>query len=197
MIKNNILFLKIISFGLTRKQTEKVIKQYDKDYIEEILGVVEKEFKAGKIDNIAAYTLSALREDYRPKRALPKEKHKIKRECRETSRELLERLQRDFDAYRLQTALGNLSEQERKDLETQFVEKLDRGEGGDAIIRKFYNNHGFEHKAVISMFRYFARQRLLSEPKKAEFHDFVKQRGYDLDELQPVLSSPPQLAIPS
>jgi plasmid replication initiation protein len=57
-----------LKFGLSKKQQEDVLSSYSPEYIAEKINVVEASpsFKAGKINNLAKYFLSALKDDYQP-----------------------------------------------------------------------------------------------------------------------------------
>jgi hypothetical protein len=189
--KQHFLFLRLISFGLTEKQAAKVLEDQEQDYIEEILTVVEKDFDASKVDNLSAYTLAALRDDYRPKEPpLKKEGEEVKAreqarlKQKQAAQTLLEGLHKEFEEHRLQTALAKLTEKRRSDLESRFVEKIMNGREGDTLTRRLYKAHGLEHKSVASMFRHFARQELLGAVGEGEFLAFVASQGHDLAAIQ-------------
>ncbi|CAG7651230.1 replication initiation protein [Paenibacillus allorhizosphaerae] len=52
-------------FGLNEAQISEILNKYDEPYIVSNLDVVEQAVKLGKVRNVTAYTLSALRDDYR------------------------------------------------------------------------------------------------------------------------------------
>ena len=66
----------ISGFDLTAKQARSFLEDYDENYIEGNLKVVEKHKKEGSIKNIGAYTFQALTNDYR-KKELKKENGKV------------------------------------------------------------------------------------------------------------------------
>ena len=69
-----------LKFGLSKKQQADVFSAYTPDYIAEKISVIETSpsFKAGKINNLAKYFLSALKEDYQPIKS-SKPSHKVER----------------------------------------------------------------------------------------------------------------------
>ena len=80
---NEILYKRLkIYFLLTHSQAENIMRTYAEDYIIDVIDEVERRIKEGKkIDNIAAYTLKALKEDWRPKKSqFEIEKEKVKLE---------------------------------------------------------------------------------------------------------------------
>lgn len=66
---NELLRERLESFGLTKKQAADMLSVHDEVYILENLAMVERCLDEGKIKviNLARYTYSALRDDYRPK----------------------------------------------------------------------------------------------------------------------------------
>lgn len=57
-----------LTFGLSKKQVEEVMSDYDRDYILEKITIIESSgnFINGKINNLAKYLISALKDDYQP-----------------------------------------------------------------------------------------------------------------------------------
>lgn len=62
-----------LKFGLSKKQLDDVFSAYTADYIVSKMTLIENSasFKAGKINNLAKYFLSALQEDYQPTKSSP------------------------------------------------------------------------------------------------------------------------------
>ena len=56
-------------FNLTSGQADVVISRYAPTYVADVLKLVEREQKRGKVRNLAAYTWKAITEDYRPSQA--------------------------------------------------------------------------------------------------------------------------------
>ena len=71
--KSTLLERLVDDFGIKAKQAMQFLEKYDKEYIEGNLEVIEKQVKAGKVNNIAAYTSQALTNDYRKKKKKQKQ----------------------------------------------------------------------------------------------------------------------------
>ncbi len=186
------------SFGLTNKQIEDVLAAHDEAYVVGNLEVVERSLEAGKVEaeNLAKYTYSALRDDYRPKEPPPaimakiakQEGAKSEAKQRKAAKKRLDQLETEFTAHRLTSALADLSDQERKQLEANFLESLEEeGNLSGSMVRKHYLKSGFASKIVQGHFRTYARKRILSEPTDHEFEFFVKDQDENLPTLRAAL----------
>ncbi len=186
------------SFGLTNKQIEDVLAAHDEAYIVGNLGVVERNLEAGKVEaeNLAKYAYCALRDDYRPKDVPPAVKAKMAKqeaaksqlEKRKATQKRLAQLETEFTAHRLTSALAELSDQERKQLEANFLESLEEeGNLSGSMVRKHYLKSGFASKIVQGHFRTYARKRILSEPTDHEFELFVNDQDENLPTLRAAL----------
>lgn len=110
----------IKQFSLSPTQAERALNEYDSEFIEEKMQVVEasKNYQLGKVKNLAAYFLSALKNDYQ----LPKTCQDIiqqKKREKEITRSNLKELERLFDE--IESAYNSFRE-ERID---QYIECLD------------------------------------------------------------------------
>ena len=65
---NNLSEILKVQFGLSKKQLEDVLSNYESQYILEKISIIQSSssYKLGKIANLAKYLLSALQEDYQP-----------------------------------------------------------------------------------------------------------------------------------
>ena len=140
------LFERLLSFGLTRTQASKAIKNLDEDHITENLDIVEAHVKAGKeIDTVAGYTWSALFTDYRPKKTKVEveieekqaEKKKQQRAAK-VAREATEQKQKEEETrkereenQRLDGVFAGLSNQDQQEInqqaERRFIAGLSTG----------------------------------------------------------------------
>jgi hypothetical protein len=151
----------------------------------ENLDIVEKDYLAGKVHILPAYTRSALQEDYRPKlsrleqaRQTVREQQGVDNMNREKARDAIKGLQRDFGKARLQEVLEKLAENEYEALKLHFEE----ANKANPLFRRWLKR-GFEHPVVQSLFRAFAGEKLLSEPAEGEFSRFASSQGADLAAL--------------
>jgi hypothetical protein len=149
-------------YGLTNSQARKILDICDDEYIIQNLDVVEKDYQAGKVESLSAYTLAALKEDYRPKQAAyeakPAERKALEAQAKE-EQQRLETQKRELEAQRLQQALDALSEQELQELQKRFLEH----HKSNRLLRRWLKQ-GFEHKVVQGLFRAFAAELLFQEP---------------------------------
>lgn len=77
-------------FGLQAKAIDQVLAQYDKNYIAENLEVVRSDAKRGRIKDIPAYTMSALKTDYRKKRSGLEEEQLATQQAKQIGIDLME-----------------------------------------------------------------------------------------------------------
>ena len=179
------LYEQLLSFGLTEAQARRVMEDHDEALVADVLAVVEQEYRAGKVENLPAYTISAIRGDFRRKPA-PFERAKREQSAqrkqaaeRQLQEEELQELEASFEAQRLDAALSALSPSERETLKNAFCQALEEGAmPGAALVREQYTKAGFDSMAVKSMFRSYARERLLSKQRdEAAFQAFLAARG--------------------
>jgi hypothetical protein len=130
---------------------------------------VERDFRAGKVENLAAYTLAALKTDCRRKTAPREQQQAARKATKRQERDAAERAEAEREreaqtAHRaLSEALAALSPAQRQALEAEFIAALEAGRlPGAAVLKEQYEKSGFESIIVQSMFRGFARERLLS-----------------------------------
>lgn len=185
-------YQRLISFGLTVRTANKALADYDIQYIEDNLKVAELDFKAGRVKNLPAYTVAALRDDYRPgpsviEQAVMDQKNSQvhTKELRDGAVHLLICLYKEYERIRLDRALEQLGEDERMALEEHFKSMLHSATGaGDAVIRKFFLKGGLASPPVQAVYRAMVKERLLEPVEEQAFADFIVQSGYDADELK-------------
>jgi hypothetical protein len=90
-------------------------------------------------------------------------------------------LRKEFERHRLEQALDGLSQQNVKALRQQFLKHHE----GNCFFERWIKQ-GFEHRVVQSLFRVFAAEVLLKEPKEGEFEAFVRSQREDLTLLRKI-----------
>jgi hypothetical protein len=154
-------------FGLSTAQLDKLIANYSFGVIAKKIELIEdsNNYKQGKINNLAAYLLKALKEDYQPPKASA---HKLKSKQQvEYEAELAEkRLSREYNNYKiniLNTALDQLNEDVLIGLKEEFYKK--------------YNCRPKQSEAGYSpMFRNFIRESYPElVPACMSFEEFTSQ----------------------
>ena len=161
---------KLASLGLTEQQIRVALASREPMYLEDNIAIVERDLAAGKVQNLPAYLLAALREDYRPQAqrgvsvaspAVSEAEGSVEQGA-EAPETVLERLRTQFLALQLQTALDRLAPAEREALERDYIARLEQGDGFESrLIRGLYRKSGLHSKIVESHFRAFARERLV------------------------------------
>jgi hypothetical protein len=164
------LLARLGAYGLTGPQARRVIGEHDAAYIDGVLAIVERDFRAGKVENLAAYTLAALKADYRPKPAPRQLARTAARAARHEQQDLAEQAvaERDREAQAarqaLKDALDALPPARRQALRAEFVAAIDAGSlPGAKVLKEQYESAGFDSFIVQSMFFGFARERLLPQ----------------------------------
>ena len=180
---------KLQAFGLSVHQIRLALASHEPGYLEDNIAVVERDLTAGKVHNLPAYLLAALREDYRPAAARNRPPTPGSAAATEpvqdsespTARQ--ERLRTQFLAARLQEALDRLSQAERTALESDYAARLEQGDGFETrLILGLYRKSGLRSKIVESHFRAFARERLVGIVDETEFAAYAARRDPDRNE---------------
>jgi len=146
-------------FCLSPKQAEKVLENYDQEYIHSNLEYVEEQHKKGGVKNIGSYTLKALQEDYRNKESrfdVEKKEQEASERAEKQKKELNEKLQLDYDDYVRHETLkikSTLPDNEIKKIKQAAVETTEERFGKnnpgfktlvnfkiDELIREQYEN---------------------------------------------------------
>ncbi len=180
---------KLVTLGLNARQIRMALASHAPSYLEDNIAVVERDLAAGKVRNLPAYLLAALREDYRPA-ATPRRLSNPEvasgsvdagEEAGEPATERLERLRTQFVTEQLQAALERLSPVERAALERDYIARLERGDGFEArLILGLYRKSGLSSKIVESHFRVFARERLVGAMDEGKFAAYAASKGNDI-----------------
>lgn len=173
---------KLISqYGLSLKQSEKAVKDYSIDYINEKISLIESSpnYQQGKVKNLAAYFLSALKNNYQlPKNSLePLIKVRQRKKQEEFEIEELEkiasRIKDRYAAHRekhLEQILATLPERER-------------------LIDEFYVAAADSIDTLLKLQRRkYTRATLLRSPQmRALLRQYVLQHRPDIKERIPTM----------
>ncbi len=170
--------------GLNSRQVRTALASYDSAYLEGNIAIVEHDLATGKVQNLPAYLLAALRDDYRPATAqtqlisVSAPDSSPESEPGELPQTRMERLRRQFQAECLQATLDRLTPDERQALEEDYVAQLEQSQGFEMrLILGRYRKNGLSSRMVESHFRTFARARLVKELNEAEFAAYAARHG--------------------
>lgn len=183
---------KLTAFGLSERQTDMALAARDLAYLEGNIAVVERDLSAGKVQNLPAYLLAALREDYRPatpQTAAGDPAAAASAKPVETPEARRERLRTQFQAERLQAALEGLTSMERSALERDYLTGLEQADGFEArLILGLHRKSGLNSKIVESHFRAFAHDRLVGALDETAFAAYAVLHGVEGCEATTVAS---------
>ena len=169
---DNALVKRLMMYGVTRRQAEKLASEHDERYILENLTVVDRDYRAGKVNNPAAYIAAALRDDYRGRAAvLNGAPARVPSELKTA----VEHLKTEYEAELLNERIRTLPKKERAAFEKAFLDHI----GRDGIKHRLFEEGGLEHPILKAEFRAFVRQRLLAnrEIDKSGFRQFLQSKG--------------------
>jgi hypothetical protein len=176
---------KLRVLGLNARQIRTALASHDPAYLEGNIAVVERDLAVGKVQNLPAYLLAALRNDYRPATAQTPpavanapDSPTVVEPPSELPEARMERLRLQFQAERLQAALDRLTPDERQALEQDYVMHLEQSQGFEMrLILGRYRKNGLSSRMVESHFRIFARTRLVAELDEVEFAAYASRHS--------------------
>ena len=176
---------KLQALGLNARQIRRALASHDPAYLEGNIAVVERDLAAGKVQNLPAYLLAALRNDYRPATAQTSavpvnalDAPSVAEPPGELPEARIERLRLQFKAECLQAALDRLTPDEQQALEQDYVMHLEQSQGFEMrLILGRYRKNGLGSRMVESHFRAFARTRLAAELDEAEFAAYASRHN--------------------
>lgn len=163
----------LIEFGLSTEQLQQVISQYEPQFIVEKIELVEtsKNYQQGKIQNIAGYLLSALKNNYLPgKSSINTVALKQVEESQQQLKEkeitrLVEEIREEYLTYREQAIdqqVEILPENEKKALFERFFQ--DSAQSINTILRlqrnKYTRETIFNSPQIKALLRQFALQEI-------------------------------------
>lgn len=118
-------------FGLSEEQIEQIAKEFEPAFIAEKISVIEgsKPFKEGKIQNLAGYLMSALKNNYQFSKVKQNKLvhlHDAKHELELSAlKHQIEEVRKDYTLYRertIQESIDNLKEKDKKSFMATFMD---------------------------------------------------------------------------
>ncbi len=154
MLKNN--------FGMSAKSIENILSKYELNYVnEKVMLVLNSEsFKLGKIRQISAYLIEALKNDYKytkSTQALVSEKCRKKEEdeiIRKEKNDEMRLLYNKYVASVINEVLSRFSQEKTQIITKEFETNL---KSGVKIIYTWFQKKKLEHPAVKALFNNFVR----------------------------------------
>jgi hypothetical protein len=151
-----------VEFGVSNNKAVEILKSRDELYIEEVLEAVRSQIKKGTIQNIPAFTVKAIEEDYRRKvpKAEREKEAKRKNLAEEKVAEALSQKQQEArDQDKLAAAMARYEKMDstkKKAFLAEFRQYL--AETGNSIVVKRFDQDGIAPGAVEALFEVFVRE---------------------------------------
>ena len=179
-LDNQELFLTLTEeFGISKKKTISILQTTDEFYIKENFDIVRDMIKKGKIENIAAYAIKALEEDFRsakPKADIEKEKKRKQRLEAEQKylkmKEIGEKIYNEFIENILNLEIELLKNKMLKNEIEKFNIWIERN--------PFYRKNKKKEVIIRNAYRvYFKKQKLIDDSDE-RFITYANQKGYEV-----------------
>jgi len=158
-----------LKFGLSKKQIEEVMTNFDDDYIRQKITLVESSpsFANGKITNLAKYLISALNEDYQPTKSsqniqIIRRNEKVEKNLQLKFDQNRGEEYRRFQNKEIINIFNKKRKSEQKETLAEFEKKLGKG-----IYRDIYLRDGMSNVLIQDQFCQFVRQ------KRQDFLDLI------------------------
>jgi len=159
---------KIVDYGVSEKAAEKLVKNFDRERILGNIEYVDKQFAAGKVEDLAAFLVRAINDDYRPKESPLVKKVREKQEAdlkkaeeQKQAKAEAEKKQKDENAEKNNLAKDyyeGLSEEEKTDLREDFKVFLSKT---NALMLGQYKKSGLMSAGVKAQLWLYIKQNRL------------------------------------
>ena len=142
------------SFGLSKRQIQTVLSDYQTPYIKEKITLVEStsSFVAGKINNLGKYLLSALKEDYQPNKSSKNVNNIVKPKT--VNVQLLDQYRR-YQNKEIIKIFYEQSNRKQKSLLKEFEKHL-----GKSMYQDIYQRDGLKNILIQDQLCLFIRQNM-------------------------------------
>jgi hypothetical protein len=180
LFPNDHLAQVLIDMGISKKKSIKLADTYDEERILGNIAYVEREHQAGKVQNLTAYLVRAIEEDYRPntKVEINHQGGKSSQErAQQKQQKAAEELRREWSAYRAQRVrerFGALTPEEQEQKRQIFAMELERSR---SFLLGRFRKEGFESHLVNVQFYATLSDDLLADPEETSFEAFQKWRA--------------------
>ena len=174
-------------FGISNNKAVEILQTQDEFYLEEILQVVREQIKKGSINNIPAYTISAIENDYRVKKSqyeIEKEKEAERKQQAQKEKQLIQRLKQEFDKHyktKTEKALKELSKSEKANQIKAF--EKEHIANSDQYTKRFYKEGGINNALIKALFRAYISDKILP-PEDRDFIEYAKVKGYEIEKAK-------------
>lgn len=172
-------------YGLSEKSAKTEASIHSEEYIKSVLQYVDSKVATNKVEDVAAYTVKALKEGWMMNETkfskAKREKESFEKENRIYEREM-QKLKEAFSEYRksrIAQIREELSSEVTESLNTEFMSTLQPHEL-DTLKRL-----GLDSAIIQSRFNYFIAGKYLTKPEEMDLEAFVKYSKFEMP-TQPV-----------
>ena len=180
------IVLRLQDFGLSEKNAKTEGAVHSAEYITSVLDYVEAKVAEGKVKDIPAYTVRALKEGWmlhdtkfaRSKR----EREEFDKRSKDYEREManIKEAFSDYRKSRIAQIREELSGEDLEDLRSEFLSVLEPHE------RDILKRSGFDSSIIQARFNSYIAGKFLTKPEEMDIDAFIKFSGFDVPE-PPVL----------
>ncbi len=153
-------------FSFTQEKAKLLFSEFEPDYIKQKIEFVKtsENFKQGKIRDLAAYLVSALKLNYKSSNSsrqlsqqalLEKKQKKQEQDLQAKLEEKKREAHQKYISEQIDLALETISDSLRSEIEKSFHDHA--SSRSDPMLYKLYLRDGFESRVVKSMFRNFIK----------------------------------------
>jgi plasmid replication initiation protein len=191
-VQNEELLNKIKEYtNLTDDKLKRIFNSYEEKYIEEVFNLTLKKYEEGKIDNLTAFFLAGLKENYLKPSPYEEKKQKEQQE-KEEQEKLRDKLEEElkalnkayWDALRVEvlTKFQILEKEERAQLKNSFIAEVIRE---NKLITEEFLRKGFDSLIIQNLFvKYLIEKVKGLEPSFKNILDFLRDKNFDFNRLK-------------
>ncbi len=168
--------------GVGERRARELIDAFDEDRIRGNIEHLLKQQKSGKrIQNVAAYLVKAIEEDYRPKQS-SKEQEAERVEAKKTkvaaAKKKRDKIQEEWKRFcerRVKEHFAERPDEWQEEKRNLFREKIEE-EGKGNILRSSFRKQGFDSPMIQAVFYSELREGLLTLPEETDFEKYLEFR---------------------
>ena len=166
---------RLVTHGVALPEARKMVKEFGEPYCAEKLDWVQRRHVDGKVENLGAFTVSAIRNDYKKTKA-PLEKQQEQRKIQEDQEEKSsirdKKLFEAFQKHRVDEFVKGLSKQDSARVEKAFLDSVEPS----SVIHQVHAKFGFQHQLIRGSYRAYIAHECLAESTEDEFEQYRRGR---------------------
>ena len=171
---------KLIKYGISRAYALKTVQEFSIDRIEGNILIVDQARESGKVKNLPAYLMKAIKEDYRPQEAqIEKEAREVREQGDKQRRIAAEQkkaqkdLEQEWVAYIERTIRDKYYALPGKH-QAKLLDEFASSDRMNSIIRKPFQKEGLKSPMVQAVFFTGLKEYLLTEPQETDLHAYAQ-----------------------